>query len=127
MAESLLDKILNADKDVQDEVYMKRFDSNFKIKALDTDEMTRITQRATKYDSKKNKKLDEDLLNYLIIAESCIEPNWKEVANKLGLVDGVDAVKDRLLFGEVSQLLQAINKLNGFDKSDEEQIEEIKN
>lgn len=127
MAESLLDKILNADKDVQDEVYMKRFDSNFKIKALDTDEMSRITQRATKYDSKKNKKLDEDLLNYLIIAESCIEPNWKEVANKLGLVDGVDAVKDRLLFGEVSQLLQAINKLNGFDKSDEEQIEEIKN
>lgn len=124
-----LQKLLAPDNNVTIEVPMKRFGINFKLKALTPDEATAITQRATRLVGKGQKVFNEELFNMLSIVETCVQPDWKDadLLKALGVKDPVDAVKKRLLFGEVAYLLEEIAKLNGFDKSDEEQIEEIKN
>lgn len=134
MTEKTNQEILNAllganNDDVQAEVEMKRFGFNFVVKALTPDQMSRITERATKRGAKNQKVLDEDLFNYLTIVEACQVPNWNDPDLKKGLnaIDAVDAVKKRLLFGEVAILLNAIGDLNDFNKSDEEMIDEVKN
>lgn len=125
----ILKALLDPDNDVRTKVPMKRFGFDFEIKALSPEEVNRITQRATRLKGKGQKVFDEDLFNYLMIVKACVVPNWEDPAllEALGVHDGVDAVKKRLLFGEVAYLLQEIGKLNGFDQTDEEQIEEIKN
>jgi hypothetical protein len=124
-----LDLLLGTSEDVKKNVYMKRFGFDFEIKALMPEEMNKITQRATRLKGKGQKSFDEDLFNYLTIVKACIVPNWEEpkLLEALGVHDGVEAVKKKMLFGEVAHLLGEIGSLNGFDQSDEEQIEEVKN
>jgi hypothetical protein len=125
----ILEALLGASNDVRKTVFMKRFGIDFEIKALETDEVNKITERATRLVGKNQKKFDEELFNNLMIVKSCIIPNWEDekLLEALEVFDAVDAVKKRLLFGEVATLLKEINELNGFDQSDDEQIEEIKN
>jgi hypothetical protein len=125
----ILAALLAPDNDVIVEVPMKRFGINFKLKALSPDEMSRVQQRATRLVGKGKKVFNEEMFNYLTIIEACIVPNWKDekVLEALGVTDPIDAIKKRLLFGEVAYLLQEIGNLNGFDQSDEEIIEEVKN
>lgn len=126
----LLQKLLAPNNDdVRKKIFMKRFGVDFEVRAIEPEEMTRITQRATRHTAKKEKIFDEDLFNYLTIASACVTPNWndQDLIQALDAVDAVDAIKKRLLFGEVAALLGAIGELNGFDQSDEEQIEEAKN
>lgn len=125
----ILKALLAPDNDVRVKIPMKRFGIDFELKALTPDEVNKITQRATRLQSKGKKVFDEDLFNYLTIATACIVPNWNDPAllEALKVHDGVEAIKKRLLFGEVAQLLGEIGDLNGFSKSDEEQIDEIKN
>lgn len=129
MNKDMLKALLDASEDVRTNVPMKRFGVDFEIKALSPDEANKIQQRATRLIGKGQKKLDEDLFNYLTIVKACVTPDWEDekLLEALGVHDGVEAVKKKLLFGEVAYLLQEIAELNGFDKSDEEQIEEIKN
>jgi hypothetical protein len=127
--QEVLNALLGASQDVRKSVPMKRFGIDFEIKALTPEEATKIQQQATRLVGKGQKKLDEDLFNYLTIAKACITPNWEDQAllDALGVFAPVDAIKQKLLFGEVAYLLQEIAALNGFDQSDEEQIDEIKN
>lgn len=125
--QDFLKQLLSADMDVRKTVKMKRFGLDFEIKALTTEEANKIQQRATKLSSKGAKTIDEEKFNYLTIAKACVQPNWDEVAKALEVVDAIEAIKSRLLFGEVAYLLGEIAELNGFDKDDEEMIEEIKN
>lgn len=116
-------------EDVRKSVFMKRFGIDFEVRALEPAEVNQITQRATRFTSKKEKVFDDDLFNYLTIAKACIVPNWedKELQEGLGVSTATDAIKKRLLFGEVATLLQTIAELNGFDQSDEDQVEQAKN
>lgn len=125
----VLKALLAPDNDVIVEVPMKRFGINFVLKAMTPDVAERITQRATRLKGKGQKVFDEEMFNYLTIIEACQVPNWKDekLLDALGVKDPIDAVKKRLLFGEVLYLLGEIGQLNGFDKSDADQIEEIKN
>lgn len=122
-----LKQLLSVDNDVRKMVPMKRFGLDFEIKALSTEEATKIQQRATKLGNKGAKIIDEEKFNYLTIAKACVQPNWDEVAEAMEVVDAMDAIKERLLFGEVAYLLGEIAELNGFDKDDEELIGDIKN
>lgn len=124
--QDFLKQLLSVDNDVRKTVRMKRFGLDFEIKALTTEEANKIQQRATILSS-KGKAIDEEKFNYLTIAKACITPNWDEVAKAMEVVDAIEAIKSRLLFGEVAYLLGEIAELNGFDKTDEEQIDEIKN
>ncbi|HLO11481.1 MAG TPA: hypothetical protein VK190_04430 [Pseudoneobacillus sp.] len=128
--QDLLKALLAPQNDeVKKSVPMKRFGIDFVIKALSPDEATKITQRATRLGSKGQKIFDEEMFNYLSIAKACVVPNWEDenLISALGAADAVDAIKKRLLFGEVTYLLQEIGEINGFDKSDDEMIQEIKN
>jgi Phage XkdN-like tail assembly chaperone protein, TAC len=125
-----LDMLLSTDEsEIKGLVPMKRFGFDFEIKALTSDEMKKLTQRATRLVGKNKKQFDDDLFNYLMIAEACTVPNWhdEKLQEALEVHDAVDAVKKKLLFGEVAHVVAEIGKLNGFDQSDEEQIEEAKN
>lgn len=125
----ILKALLDADQDVRKTVPMKRFGIDFEIKALTPEEANKIQQRATRLVAKGKKQLDEDMFNYLTIAKACVVPNWEDpaVLEALGTHDPVDAIKGKLLFGEVALLLQEIAELNGFDKDEDEQLEDIKN
>lgn len=126
--QDILKALLTANEDVRKNVHMKRFGIDFELKALTNEEAKRITDRATRL-TPKGKHFDEELFNYLTIIRACIVPNWEDekLLEALGVTDAVDAVKKKLLFGEVAILLQEIATLNGFDQTDEEQIEEVKN
>lgn len=125
----ILKALLDPDNDVRTTVFMKRFGIDFELKALTPDDVNKITQRATRPQPKGKKTFDEDLFNYLTIAKACVVPNWEDPAlhEALEVHNSVEAIKKRLLFGEVAQLLQTIGDLNGFNQTDEEMIEEIKN
>jgi len=127
--QDILQALLGASNDVRKTVPMKRFGIDFEIKALTPEEASKIQQRSTRLGAKGKKFLDEDMFNYLTIAKACIVPNWEDekLLEAMGVHDAVDAIKQRLLFGEVTHLLGEIAELNGFDKDDEEQITEIKN
>jgi Phage XkdN-like tail assembly chaperone protein, TAC len=116
-------------EDVRKKVPMKRFGIDFEIRALEPEEMTKITQRATRLVGKGQKVFNDELFNYLTIAKACVVPNWEDekLLEAMGVHDAVEAIKKRLLFGEVAHLLSEIGSLNGFDQSDEEMIEEVKN
>lgn len=124
-----LKTLLAVDNDVRKTVQMKRFGLDFEVKALTPDEANQIQQRSTKLSVQKGqaKTIDEDKFNYLTIVTACITPDWNEVATAMNLPDAIDAVKAKLLFGEVAYLLGEIAELNGFDKDDSEQVEEAKN
>lgn len=126
--QDILKALLGASEDIRKYVPMKRFGIDFEIKALKNDEAQKITERATRV-TPKGKHFDEQLFNYLSIVEGCVVPNWKDekLLEALGVHDAVEAVKKKLLFGEVAILLQEMASLNGFDKSDDEQVEEAKN
>lgn len=128
-SKEILDALLGVNNDVRKTVHMKRFGIDFEIKALLPEEANQLQQRATRLTSKGQKHLDEDLFNYLTIAKACVVPNWEDekLLEAMGVHDAVDAIKQKLLFGEVVYLLGEIAELNGLDKSDEEQIDEIKN
>jgi hypothetical protein len=125
----ILQALLAPSNDVRKLVPMKRFGIDFEIKALLSEEMEQITQQATRLVGKGKKNFDEDLFNYLTISKACVVPNWEDekLLEALGVPTPVDAIKKRLLFGEVATLLQEITQLNGLDQSDEDEIEEIKN
>lgn len=125
----ILQALLAPSNDVRKLVPMKRFGIDFELKALLSEEMEQITQQATRFVAKGKKKFDEDLFNYLTISKACVVPNWEDekLLEALGVVTPVDAIKKRLLFGEVATLLQEITSLNGFDRTDDDEIDEIKN
>lgn len=127
--QDFLKALLAPDNNVVVKVPMKRFGIDFELKALESETATKITQRATRLTGKGKKVFDDELFNYLTIVEASVLPNWKDenLQAALGVDNAVDAVKKRLLFGEVTHLLQEIAVINGFDKSDAEQIDEIKN
>lgn len=127
--QDILKALLAANNDVRTTVPMKRFGIDFELKALTPDEANKITERSTRLTGKGQKTFNEEMFNYLTIVKACVVPNWEdpELLDALGVIDPIDAIKQKLLFGEVAQLLQAIAELNGFDKDDAEQIDEIKN
>lgn len=127
--QDFLQALLAPDNDVRKKVPMKRFGIDFEIKAMTPDEANKIQQRATRLGAKGQKIFNEELFNYLTIVKACVTPNWEDekLLEAMKVSEGVEAVKERLLFGEVAYLLQEIASLNGFDKDDEEQITDIKN
>lgn len=124
-----LDLLLAAEQDITKLIPMKRFGFDFKIKTIDANAMKKIQDQATRMVGKGKTKFDTDLFNYLLIAEACVVPNWKDpkVQEALEVPTSVDAIKKRLLFGEVATLMGEISELNGIGESDEDTIDSVKN
>ncbi|MFE7820595.1 hypothetical protein ACFU1R_20560 [Priestia megaterium] len=109
-----LEALLSANPEVHEDVYIKRLDTDFTISAIDQDTFESAQKEAT-FDDEVNQKE----LNNLLIARSCIEPNFEDTTllKHYGARDAGDCVNKALKFGEIATLAQKILELSGFDTS----------
>lgn len=113
-----------------DVVISDRFPAPFTIKVIGQDAFNEIQKRCKIRDKKKT-VVDFDNLRFsvLVIAEGCIEPNFRnaEALSKAGCPDAETFIKKCMKPGEIAQLYTEISKLSGFDDDAGELIEEAKN
>jgi len=107
-----LEALLSANPDVQDTVYIKRLDADFIVKALDQDVFEQAQEEAT-YDG----ELKQKELNNLIIARSCVEPNFDDATllKHYGAAEASDCVNKALKVGEIAKVVEKIMDISGFD------------
>jgi len=107
-----LEALLSASPDVQEPVYIKRLDTEFIITAVDQD-----TFEAAQDESTYAGEINQKELNNLLIARSCVEPNFGDTAllKHYKAADAGDCVNKALKFGEIATLAQKILELSGFD------------
>lgn len=112
--EALLEKFLNVELRPKKSVYMKRFELEFELQAVDQTTVKHLRQRST-IPSKQGQKQDQDLFLLLLIEEGCIFPNWrdKKILSAFG-DQPTDAIQKRLLPGEIEAVAEEISKLSGF-------------
>ncbi|MED4399771.1 phage tail assembly chaperone [Metabacillus fastidiosus] len=122
-----LEAMLGTSKDIEKQVYIKRLNTHFTVKRVD-EEFDDIKAEVTYYTGKgkkRTKELDEDKFNLALIAEGCVNPNFKDkrVLEHYGVQKATDAVRKALLVGEQLELVQEILDASGFDN----EVEEAKN
>ncbi|MDH5159819.1 phage tail assembly chaperone [Heyndrickxia oleronia] len=130
--DNLLDAFLSADLNVEDEVYIKRFDAHVRIKAVLEETLNSLRERATYYlgkGNKRRKEFNEEQFVGLLIAEACLNIDFGDpkMLEKYKATDAADCVTKALLAGEVSKIRDAIFEISGFTDDDQEAVEEIKN
>jgi hypothetical protein len=127
----LLQAFLGADTNVEDEVYLKRFDSHIRIKALLEDDINALRDQATRYVGKgknRKKEFNTEEFNGLLIAKACINIDFGDakMLAKYSATDAGECVRKALFAGEVMKLQEAVLRLSGFE-DDEELLDEVKN
>ncbi|MEH6941684.1 phage tail assembly chaperone [Bacillus sp. JJ722] len=126
-----LDALLGASTDVEEEVFIKRLGTHFRVKGLSGEDIDDLKEQCTYYVGKGNqrkKQTNEEELGRLLIATSCVNPDFSDakLLKHYGAVDAADCVQKALLAGEVAKLSHAILTASGFD-DDEDEIEAVKN
>jgi hypothetical protein len=110
-----------------------RFTENFKLKVITEEEHSQIKSAAMKRKSLgKGKYVDEMDVNkysHLICAASVTYPDLRnsDLQDSYGVKEPDELLNKMLTAGEFTNLLLKVNELNGFDKSFEDDVEEIKN
>lgn len=125
-----LDALLGASIDVEETVYIKRLNANFRVKALTGDKVNDLRQQCTYTEGKgvnRRQFVREEELGQLLIAEACVEPDFGDakLLKHYGAVDAANCVQKALLAGEVARLSSAVLGVSGFDN--DEDVDEIKN
>lgn len=106
----------------------------FKIRAISEAENKAIKKscQTITFDKRTHQKVIDtnyDLYLTRLVIACCVEPNFKnaELQAKYGVM-GAEALVDKLLRpGEYNQLLEAVQKINGFDTDINTLVEEAKN
>ncbi|MUT65316.1 phage portal protein [Paenibacillus sp. NEAU-GSW1] len=106
----------------------------FVLKAVDTKRIEDLQDECTVPQFKKGKKVGEEIdwkrFACRLAVETTVFPNFRdaELLSSYGLVDPCDLVKEILnVGGEYAELIQAVQRVNGFDTDFEELVEEAKN
>ncbi len=128
--EELLEKVLGAPQEATKQVYMKRFDAYFTVKAISSEEYTKLETRC-KYPVKNKRthqieeKINQEMLSNLLIVTACIKPDWNNPAllKKYNTENPAKVIQKRLYIGEIAQLTETIMDISGFESG----IEEAKN
>ncbi len=128
--DELLEKLLGTPDEATKQVYMKRFNAYFTVKAISSEEYSRLEKRC-KYPVKNarthqiEEKTNQDMLSNLLILTACVKPNWDnpQLLKKYNTDDPTKVIRKRLYIGEISQLTEAIMDISGFDDG----LEEAKN
>lgn len=114
LLQALLDTEFRPEKDVP----MRRFgeDAVFRVRASDTAENKRLVEQATYPEKGGGETYDEEKFRALLIAQNCVVPAWNDPAllEGLGVSTAAEAVKKRLLPGEIVKLVNTIYELSGF-------------
>lgn len=126
----LLEKLLGTPDEATKQVYMKRFDAYFTVKAISSEEYSKLENRC-KYPVKNKRthqieeKTNQEMLSNLLIVTACVKPDWNEpkLLAKYNTSDPAKVIRKRLYIGEISQLTEAMMDISGFDDG----LEEAKN
>ena len=128
--DKLLEALLGTPDVEKRSVYMKRFDANFEIRSVSSEEYAQMEKRC-KYPVKNKRtrqieeKLNNEKLSDLLILTACVKPDWgnSKLLDKYGTDDPAKVIRKRLLIGEISELTQEIMDVSGFSDG----LEEAKN
>lgn len=118
--------------EITTEVFIKRLNTPFTIKALNGDDIDKVRAQAT-YSVRENKKVvqkvNDNEVSRLLVAKATVEPNFADAAllKHFNAVDAGECVQKALLAGEIALLQEEILTLAGFSDDDTEEIDEIKN
>lgn len=120
--------------EVQTEVQITPFPFPFTIRSISEAENKAIRKSCQKieFDKKTRQKrvdTDTDLYNSRLVVACCVEPNFKDAAlqEKYG-VRGAEALIDKILKpGQYTDLLLAVQEINGFTDDVNELRDEAKN
>ncbi|MGE5704273.1 MAG: phage tail assembly chaperone [Clostridia bacterium] len=106
----------------------------FVLKAIDTRRIEELQDECTVPQIKKGKKVGETVdwkrFAARLAIESTVYPDFKdpELLRSYNLVDPCDLLKEILsVGGEYAELIQAVQRVNGFDTDFEELVEDAKN
>lgn len=122
----VLSALLGADDSVEKDVFMTRFDVNFRIQAVNMTQIKKLKMQATHVIG-KTEVLDEETFAALLIAESVVNVDWRnpKLLAKYNTSEAVEVVKGRLLSGEIASLSAEIMDVSGFNL--DVRIAQIKN
>lgn len=116
------------------EVEIKPFPFPFVIRSITEGENKAIRRSCQKitFDKKTHQKqteVDKDLYNNRLIIACCVDPNFKdaELQSKYGVMGAEDLIDKILNPGQYTDLLLAIQEINGFTADINELKEEAKN
>ncbi|MCC0654620.1 MULTISPECIES: phage tail assembly chaperone [unclassified Clostridioides] len=116
------------------ELYCKKLDDTLEIEcnAIDPERFDEIRVNSMDVDSGNLENINVYELKVNTILESCPMFRNMEVVEKFGLVTPKDLIKKLLLAGEIDNLYEEVNKVNGIDaegdrKRQKEKDKEIKN
>jgi hypothetical protein len=126
-----LQALLAADINVEEDVFIKRLNVHFRVKAITGNTLDKLREQATHYVGKganRKKQLDENEFSRLIIAEGCVSPDFSnpKLLEKYGATDAGDCVQKALLAGEIAKLSEKILEISGF-ADDDDDFEDVKN
>ncbi|MDR9857814.1 XkdN-like protein [Paenibacillus sp. VCA1] len=101
----------------------------FTIKAMTPIEFEDIRKKATQIKKGKKVEFDNQLFNLSIAINNTVNPDFKnaESIQKLGVKTPEEYIQRVLLAGELTTLVEKINKLSGFDVDMNELVDEVKN
>ncbi|MBX6361382.1 MAG: hypothetical protein IRZ03_15045 [Acidobacterium ailaaui] len=123
-----LQALLGADTDIKEQVYIKRLDTSFTVKALDNEAFNEIQDEATIY-AAQQKVIDESKLNSLLVAKAVIDENGEalfknaQLLEKFGAKTAEECARKALLAGELLKIVKTIMDISGFN----DDVEEVKN
>jgi hypothetical protein len=127
-----LQALLGADTDIKEQVYIKRLDTNFTVKALDNETFTEIQEEASNYigtGANQRKEIDESKLNSSLVAKAVIDENGEalfknaQLLEKFGAKTAEECARKALLAGELLKIVKTIMDISGFN----DDVEEVKN
>ena len=127
-----LEALLSADTNITEQVYIKRLDTNFTVKALNDEAFKEIQEEATIYIGKgvnQRKEIDESKLNSLVVVKAVVDENGDLLFKNTKLLEKFNAktaeecVRKALLAGELLKITKVVMDISGFT----DDIEEIKN
>lgn len=125
-----LEALLGADTKIETEVFIKRLNTHFTVKAIDGKTLNGLKEQATHFVGKganRKKQFDEDEFNGLLIAEACVTPDFRnaKLHEKYGVSEASECVQKALLAGEIIAIQEAALRLSGFE--DNADLDEVKN
>ena len=99
------------------------------LKAVPTPVANAIRKKYTKIDNKGRTTIDGTKINTELAAVTVVYPNLKDeiLQNAYGTCGELDTLYAMLRDGEGSRLVKEALKVNGYGKSLEEAVEEVKN
>lgn len=101
----------------------------FKVKAMTGPEFSKYRNDAMALGKAKKMDMDMEAFSEAVVLGQVIEPNFKDadVLAKLGFTKPNQLLYKTLLSGEIQELQRRISAISGFDKSANEEVEEVKN